>query len=70
LDDSSAIQPDTGNTYGQMMTLDGLKTLKEWATGIGPWKYSCINYNSPDYESLGLIENAHSVGLLVNFICN
>jgi hypothetical protein len=47
------------------MTSEGLSGLKQWAAGIGPWKYSCIDYNSPNYDSLGLIENAHSNGLLV-----
>jgi len=47
------------------MTNEGLKNISEWANGIGPSKYSVISYTEPDFPSTGLLEEAHSLGLLV-----
>ena len=65
-DDPEEVQPNTNTTYGELMSEDGLTALSEWATGIGPSKYSLLNYNETDYPSLGLLEEAHSLGLLVH----
>jgi len=62
--ENDGVQPDTGKLYTDLMTDQELTKIKEWAVGIGPAKDSCLNYTT--YTSTGLIERAHSVGLMVH----
>jgi len=66
LEEGDEIQADTQLPYSDLMTKEGLEQIKTWAVGIGPSKYSCLNYSSESHESFGLIELAHSVDLLVH----
>lgn len=66
-------------TYADLLTLDGLKAIKTYADGIGPWKRYLVGFadsagrdRSADDsgEKLGeptaVIRDAHSVGLFVH----
>ena len=54
-------------TYADMMKPAGLKKIKEYAWGVGPWKENIMPRDKQNRLSLpnALMQNAHAVGLRV-----
>lgn len=59
---------ESGATYGHMITENGLKEVKSYADGIGPWKVLVIPQDADGnlYDPTNLINRAHAVGLVVH----
>lgn len=57
---------ESSANYSQMLTEKGLKKIKSYASGIGPWINQIMVRNADAWKSTGVVENAHSQGLLVH----
>ena len=60
----------TGRTFGFFVTDEGLKEIKTYADGIGPWKRYIVKTRlengQPKLFTTDLIERAHKQGLLIH----
>ncbi len=72
IDDFDTKVPDLANldkpiTYGDLMKPENLQSVREYASGIGPWKMYLSEKNGPFKEKVSdWIKAAHDVGLKIH----
>lgn len=57
---------ESSANYSRMLTDEGLREIKSYANGIGPWINQIMVKENEAWRSTGIVEKAHDEGLVVH----